>query len=148
MIDINLIEKCEKNLKNQFKKLEDIELFNQEKVLKAFINNQIALRHMSGTTGYGYGDEGRDALNNVVADIFRAESAIVSPTIVSGTHALSICLYGILRPNDDVLCITGTPYDTLKDVIYGKNNGSLEDYNITFNSIELKNGKIDKVKIK
>lgn len=148
MIDINLIEKCEKSLKNQFKKLEDIALFNQEKVLKAFINNQIALRHMSGTTGYGYGDEGRDALNNVVADIFKAESAIVSPTIVSGTHALSICLYGILRPNDNVLCITGTPYDTLKDVIYGKNNGSLEDYNITFNSIELKNGKIDKVKIK
>lgn len=148
MIDDKIIDECEKRLKNKFKLLEDIALYNQEKVLNAFVKNQIALRHLCPTTGYGYGDEGRDALNAVFADIFKAESSIVSPNIVSGTHALSLCLYGVLRPDDEVLCITGCPYDTLNDVIYGKGNGSLEDYKIKFTSIPLKNGKINKSEIK
>lgn len=147
MIDEKLIKECEDQLKSKFETLEDVALFNQEKVLKAFQNNRLALRHFTGTTGYGYGDEGRDTLNTVVAEIFRAEQAICSPNIVSGTHALSLCLYGVLRPGDKVLCISGEPYDTLRDVIYGDGNGSLKDYGIEFLSIPLKNNSIDKEKI-
>ncbi len=148
MIDNLLIEQCERELENKFKYFEEIALFNQEKVLNAFKNNQIALRHFSGTSGYGYDDEGREALNKVVANIFCAEKAICSPNIVSGTHALSLCLYGVLMPNDRALCITGKPYDTLQDVIYGENIGSLKDYGIEFTCIELKNDKIDRESVK
>ena len=148
MIDENLIKTCEEELAPQFKALEEIALFNQEKVLNAFKKNMIALRHFSGTNGYGYGDEGRDTLNKLVADIFRAESAVCSPNIVSGTHALSLCLYGVLRPGDTVLSITGEPYDTLSDVIRGKGTGSLEDFGISFLSVPLKNDKIDEEEIK
>ncbi len=147
MIDNVLIEKCEKNLQDKFKYFEDVALFNQEKVLKAFQKNKIALRHFVGTSGYGYGDEGRDVLNNVVADIFNAQQAICSPNIVSGTHALSLCLYGVLRPGDKVLCISGRPYDTLNDVIYGDNNGSLKDYGIEFTCVDLKDDFINKEEI-
>ena len=148
MINNNLIEKCEKQLEDKFKYFEDVALFNQEKVLNSFKKNHLALRHFVGTTGYGYGDEGRDMLNLVFADIFKTDKAICSPNIVSGTHALSLCLFGVLMPNDKALCITGTPYDTLNDVIYGKNIGSLSDYNVEFNCIDLNNGKIDTQKIK
>ncbi|MBQ6979111.1 MAG: methionine gamma-lyase family protein [Clostridia bacterium] len=143
MIDNKLIERCETELFDEFKILEDIALFNQEKVLNAFKNNKIALRHFSGSSGYGYGDEGRDTLNKLFADIFKAEAAICSPSIVSGTHALSLCLYGILRPNDVVLSISGGVYDTLNDVIYGENNGSLKDFGIKFGCVDLKEGNFD-----
>lgn len=148
MIDINLIKKCENKIKDKFQFFEDVATFNQEKVLKAFQRSRLALRHFTGTSGYGYGDEGRDTLNEVVANIFKAEKAICSPNIVSGTHALSLCLYGVLRPNDTVLCISGEPYDTLNDVIFGENVGSLKDFNIDFKCIALKNNKIDKETIK
>ncbi len=148
MIDEQLINKCEEELSAQFKYFEEIALYNQEKVLNAFQNNRLALRHFVGTSGYGYGDEGRDVLNQVVADIFKAEKAICTPNIVSGTHALSLCLFGVLRPGDNALCITGAPYDTLHDVIYGKGNGSLLDYGVSFESLQLKNGAIDKDAIK
>ena len=147
MITTDLIKECENNIQPIFNQLEEIALFNQEKVLNAFKKNNVALRHMSGTTGYGYGDEGRDTLNQIVADIFNSESAICSPNIVSGTHALTLCLYGVLRPNDQVLCISGTPYDTLQDVIFGEGNGSLKDFNVAFSCIDLINGKFDKEKI-
>lgn len=143
MIDISLIEKCEKELSELYKYHEDIALYNQEKVLNAFKKNNLALRHFAGTTGYGYGDEGRDALNRVIADIFGAEQAICSPTIVSGTHALSLCLYGVLRPNETILSVSGLPYDTLQDVIFGENNGSLKDFGIKFDYISLKNDDFD-----
>ena len=143
MIDNKLIERCETELFNEFKILEDIALFNQEKVLNAFKNNKIALRHFSGSSGYGYGDEGRDTLNKLFADIFKAEAAICSPSIVSGTHALSLCLYGVLRPNDVVLSVSGGVYDTLNDVIYGENNGSLKDFGIKFGCVDLKEGNFD-----
>lgn len=143
MTDLKLIEKCETELAKEFKILEEIALFNQEKVLSAFKKNKIALRHFSGSSGYGYGDEGRDTLNKLFADIFNAEAAICSPSIVSGTHAISLCLYGILRPNDTVLSISGGVYDTLNDVISGENNGSLKDFGIKFESIGLKNGDFD-----
>ncbi len=144
MIDYKLILRCEKALKDKFEYFEDIALYNQEKVLDAFKENRLALRHFTGTSGYGYGDEGRETLNKVVADVFKAEQAICSPTIVSGTHALSLCLYGVLRPGNSVLCITGTPYDTLNDVIFGEGNGSLNDFNIKFDCISLNEDKIDK----
>ncbi len=148
MIDLSLIEKCERELADKFKYHEDIALYNQEKVLNAFKKNNLALRHFSGTTGYGYGDEGRDALNSVLANIFNAEDAICSPTIVSGTHALSLCLYGVLRPGDTVLSVSGTPYDTLMEVIFGENNGSLKDFGIKFDNISLKNDDFDFEEIK
>lgn len=147
MIDINLIENCEKELEPQFKAAEDIALYNQKKVLDAFKKHRIALRHFAPSTGYGYGDEGRDALNAVFADIFGAEAAVCSPTITCGTHAISLCLYGVLRPGDVVLSITGEPYDTLKDVVNGEDGGTLKDYGIKFESIPLIDGKIDEKKI-
>ncbi len=146
MLD-NIIKKCETKLKDLFEKIDEISLYNQEKVLKAFQNNQIALRHFSGTSGYGYGDEGRDAINRLLADVFKAEKAILSPSIVSGTHALSLCLYAILRTGDTLLSVSGTPYDTLKEVIYGKDNGSLEEFGVKFKSIDLLSGDFDYEKI-
>ncbi len=148
MITRELILKSEDLLKGKYEEIEKISLFNQEKVLNAFKKNRIALRHFNGTSGYGYDDEGRNALNLLIADIFKAERAICSPNLVSGTHALSSCLYGILRPNDLFLSITGEPYDTLEDVINGDGNGSLKDFGIKFNSISLKDGNIDKESIK
>lgn len=148
MINETLILQSEEKLKNKFSVLEEIALFNQEKVLNAFKKNRIALRHFVGTSGYGYGDEGREALNKLVADVFCAEQAICSPNIVSGTHALSLCLFGATKPSDTILSVSGEPYDTLHDVIYGEGNGSLKDYGVSFSSIPLKNGKPDKTKIK
>lgn len=138
-----LIEKAELKLQPQFKLAEEIALFNQEKVLNAFQKNQIALRHFYPSTGYGYGDDGRDTLNKLLANVFKAEKAIFSPNIVSGTHALSLCLSAILKPNSKALSITGKPYDTLSDVIYGENIGSLKDYGVQFDCINLCNGEID-----
>lgn len=146
-MNIEFIKDCEKNLKSKFEYLEDVSLFNQEKVLNAFKKNKISLRHFNGTTGYGYGDEGRDTLNSLVADIFNAETAICSPNIVSGTHALSLSLFGVLRPNDVVLSISGKPYDTLNDVINGEDIGSLKDFGVIWNNIPLNSGEFDKDKI-
>lgn len=112
-----LILKCEENLNELYLNAEDISLYNQEKVLNAFRKNKIALRHFNGTTGYGYGDDGRDALKRVYADVFNTESAVVTPNIVSGTHALSVALYALLKRGDKVLFITGKPYDTLSKVV-------------------------------
>lgn len=143
MIDLKLIEQCEKKLQDKFKHIEEVALFNQEKVLNAFRKNNVALRHFVGTSGYGYGDEGRDTLNQIFADVFKAEAAICSPTIASGTHALSLCLFGLLRPGDKAVAVSGTPYDTLSDVINGSGIGSLKDYNVDFDVIQLKNGDFD-----
>lgn len=136
----NLISQCETELAPQYAILDDIALYNQKKVLDAFKNNSIQARHMYGTTGYGYDDAGRDSLCRLYADIFHAENAIVSPNIVSGTHALTLMLFGVLRPGDKLLAVSGMPYDTLSDVISGKNKGSLKDFGIDFAHIELKNG--------
>jgi len=148
MIDEKLIEKAEVELQDCYKRLENIALFNQEKVLNAFIKNKIALRHFVGSSGYGYGDEGRDALNSVFADIFKAQDAICSPFLVSGTHALSLTLSAILRPNDKFISITGEPYDTLLDCIKKENVGSLKDFNIEYEFIPLKDLKIDFISLK
>jgi len=133
-----IVKESENELADQYARLDDIALHNQEKVLKAFQNNAIQARHMFGTTGYGYDDSGRDTLCKIYANIFNTESAIVSPSIVSGTHALTLMLFGVLRPNDKLLAVSGMPYDTLTDVISGKNIGSLADFGVKFDHIELK----------
>ena len=142
-----IILRAEKKCKKQFALADEISLFNQEKVLKAFQNNKIALRHFGQSSGYGYGDEGRDTLNRVYADAFRSERALVSPSILSGTHALTIGLFGVLRPGDEMLAVTGEPYDTLRDVISKKGSGSLADFGIKYNFIPMKNGNIDTKKV-
>lgn len=134
---IQLIKQCEIELKDQFSRLDDIALYNQKKVLDAYKNQSIQARHMFGTTGYGYDDIGRDTLCRLYADIFHAESAIVSPNIVSGTHALTLMLFGVLRPGDKLLAISGMPYDTLTDVILAENKGSLRDFGVKFDKIDL-----------
>lgn len=134
MSDIVLykIAQAEETLKDKFKSIDDIALYNQKKVLEAFREYKVATRHFAGTTGYGYDDIGRDTLCRIYARVLGAEEAIVSPNIVSGTHALTIALFSALRPGDEAVSVTGEPYDTLNDVIYGKNNGSLADYKIRF----------------
>ena len=126
------IEECENELENQFNAVEEISYFNQRKVMEAFRKNQIALRHFAGTTGYGYGDEGRDTLGKLYADVFKAESGIVSPHLLSGTHSLSVALFGLLKRGDTMLCISGMPYDTICPVISGDGIGSLKDMGVKF----------------
>lgn len=140
-----MIKKSEEKLAKNFALADEISEFNQEKVLKAFNKHGVALRHFNGTTGYGYGDDGRFTLGDVYADVFGGEAGIVSPALLSGTHALTVALFGVLRTGNKVLCISGMPYDTLRGVIYGENNGSLKDYGISFDCVELDDdGKFDK----
>ncbi len=133
-----LMIQTEAELKDQFARLDDIALYNQKKVLDAYKNQAIQARHMFGTTGYGYDDIGRDTLCRLYADVFHAENAIVSPNIVSGTHALTLMLFGVLRPSDKLLAVSGMPYDTLTDVILAENKGSLKDFGVSFDKIDLK----------
>ncbi len=136
------ISQIEESLKEEFAKVEEIAQFNQEKVLKAFKKNTVSLNHFYGSTGYGYGDLSRDTLYSLFADIVEAEAAIISPMIMSGTHAIGMALYGVLRPHDNVLSVTGRPYDTLEEVLSSK-NGSLADYFISFEDISLKGDDFD-----
>ena len=145
---VDIVNKAQEKLAKQFAETEEISTFNQLKVLNAFQQNSVGLRHLSQTNGYGYDDIGRDTLCKIFADVFKCESAIVSPLIVSGTHALTLALYGVLRPGDEMLAITGSPYDTLKEVITGEDNGSLKDFKVSYRQLDLKNGKIDLEKIK
>ncbi|MDE6412261.1 MAG: methionine gamma-lyase family protein [Clostridia bacterium] len=138
-----VIKSAEKKLKPLFEKVDETALFNQEKVLKAFSRERIAMRHFMQSNGYGYGDEGREALGKVFANAFGAEKAIVSPALLSGTHTITVALFGVLRPNDKALIITGTPYDTIRKVLWGEGNGSFKDFGISFDVVELKDGKVD-----
>ena len=134
------IASAERALAPKFAAIDEIAYYNQDKVLHAFKEERIALRHFAPSTGYGYGDEGRDALGRVYARAFGAERAIVSPTLLSGTHTLTVALFGVLRPGDKALCISGTPYDTLRGVIWGEGNGSLADFGISFETLALDEG--------
>ncbi len=138
-----LIASSEASLKDAFRYAEEVAYRNQCKVMDAFCKNKIALRHFVPSTGYGYGDEGRDTLNALFADIFGTESALVSPNIVSGTHALTVGLFGVLKAGDTLFSVSGDPYDTLTEVISGKGNGSLADYGIGFKKCALKDGDFD-----
>ncbi len=149
MLVERLIKESEQQLTLQFKRADEISEFNQEKVLKAFNKHSIALRHFNPTTGYGYGDEGRFVLGDVFADSLGAEAGIVSPAILSGTHALTVALFGVLRTGDGVLSVSGMPYDTIRGVIFGEGNGSLKDFGISFDCTDLTmEGKFDFEQIK
>ncbi len=129
----------EQRLSPFFKEVESIAFDNQKKVLAAFRKNMVSDFHLSGSTGYGYDDEGRDVLERVYADTFGAESCLVRNQIISGTHAISISLFGVLRPGDELLYITGKPYDTLDSIVTGngKDTGSLQDFGISYKHIDL-----------
>lgn len=145
MID-EFIQQAEQDCQEQFEKIDRITELNQKHVLDSFIKNRVGDHHFSSTTGYGYDDLGRDVLEAVYADIFGGEDALVRPQIVSGTHAISTTLFGLLRPKDELLYITGSPYDTLEEVIgkRGKSAGSLLDYEVTYNEVPLtKDGLVD-----
>ncbi|MGN0824352.1 MAG: aminotransferase class I/II-fold pyridoxal phosphate-dependent enzyme [Candidatus Coproplasma sp.] len=143
------IKECEEKLKDKFALAEDISYYNQKKVMQAFSNNSIAIRHFAGTSGYGYGDEGRDTLGKLYAEVFNTESGIVSPHLLSGTHSISVALFGLVKRGDNVLCVSGMPYDTIRPVIFGDSIGSLKDLGINFECCDLdKNGKFDFDKIK
>lgn len=138
------IAEQEARLKGLFGEADEIALFNQEKVLNAFREERVALRHFNPSTGYGYGDEGRESLARIYARVFGAERAIVSPALLSGTHTLSVALFGVLRPSDRILFLTGMPYDTIRGVIWGESNGSLKDFGVEFDMLPLSaNGKVD-----
>ena len=139
-----LLKECEKENETLFEEIDDTALFNTEKVLSAFRECRVAERHLKGTTGYGYGDIGRETLNKVFAMTLGAEDAIASPYFASGTHALKVSLYGLLRPGDILLSVTGAPYDTLMSVITQKGIGSLADYGVTYQQVDLlKDGSFD-----
>lgn len=139
-------KRAQKAAENTFKEIDRITEFNQQKVLAAFIKNRVSETHLGISTGYGYGDEGRDNLERVMADCMGAEDALMRHSFVSGTHTLTVALFGILRPGDRVLCITGRPYDTITGVfgIDSKTDGSLADFGVEYAEVELdKNGRPD-----
>lgn len=133
-----LVSESLAELAPRYAALDETALFNQEKVLNAFRKNAVQARHFIGTTGYGYDDTGRDTLCAVFADALGAESAVVSPSITAGTQALALMLFGVLRPGDLLLSVSGKPYDTLTDVISGENCGSLKEFGVDFEQIALK----------
>jgi cystathionine beta-lyase family protein involved in aluminum resistance len=144
-----LIKETEEEIKDIFKIYDEIELKNEEKVLQAFINHRVSVAHLNGTTGYGYGDIGRDVIENIYSDIFKAEDALVRTQFISGTHTISTVLFGILRPGDTLLSINGKPYDTLDEVIgIRENPSSLQAFGVNYEQIELVNNKFDIEKIK
>ena len=145
---IKLVNEAEYEVSDKFRELDDIMAYNQYKVLKVFQDNHMADLYFNWNTGYGYDDPGRDMIEKVYAGVFGAEKALCRPTIVNGTHALSLILLGLLRPGDELLYCTGTPYDTMKTVIgisdYEEGNGSLRDYGVTYKQVELlPDGRID-----
>ncbi|MBD5632718.1 MAG: hypothetical protein HDP34_05760 [Clostridia bacterium] len=149
MDNTEFIKKCEKKLTEKFEYIDEVAYFNQVKVLNAFRENNVAVRHFNGTTGYGYGDEGRDTLGKLYAEVFGSECGIVSPHLLSGTHALTVALFGLLRPDDTLFCLSGMPYDTIRGVIFGENNGSLKDFGVKFEYCKLTdNGKFNFEEIK
>lgn len=135
-------------VKSQFEYIEEIAEYNQLKVLSAFKKHKVAEAHFFGTSGYGYDDLGRETIEKIYADVFNVEDALVRMQFVSGTHALSTCFFGILRPGDTLLAISGKPYDTLDDTINGEGIGSLKDFGVNYDEIELDDNfdiKLDKV---
>lgn len=148
---LELVNSCEKLCAKRFQEIEEIEFENQLKVLNAFQKEEIQAYHFIGSTGYGHNDIGKEKISSLFARIFNTEDAFVSPLISCGTEAISQALLGILRPNDTMLCISGTPYDTLMNIIHGvegKDVGSLKDYNIHYQQVDLINNNFDIESIK
>ncbi|MDD2217748.1 MAG: methionine gamma-lyase family protein [Eubacteriales bacterium] len=136
---LDAVGKAEEQIESIFQNLDDIMAYNQYKVLSAFQKNNISNMHFSWNTGYGYDDPGRAAVERVYSDVFGTEDALVRPTIVNGTHALAITLFGCLRPGDELIYCTGRPYETLESIIgiRGSGMGSLAEYGITYKQVEL-----------
>ncbi len=146
-----LVIQAQADCQDVFSALEEVELYNTVQVLSAMQKHQVAVRHFAPTTGYGYGDNGRDTLEAIFADVFGTEAAIVRPHIASGTHALSLCLFGLLLPGDHLLSASGKPYDTLDGVIgiAGDEPGSLKEMNVSYSHVELDgDGRLDLAAIK
>lgn len=139
------VQNIEDRLKDKFSQIDKVAEFNQAKVLLAFSKNRVSAACLSGTTGYGYNDLGRDTLEAVFATCFKTEAALVRPQIVCGTHALAVALFGNLRPGDELLSPVGAPYDTLQEVIgIRESAGSLMEYGVTYKQVDLIGGeKID-----
>lgn len=145
---IKLIEESEKNIKSELDKIDDIVFYNSMKVINAFQKENVSEFHFNSTTGYGYNDIGREVIEKVYSNIFKSEDALVRGQFISGTHALTVSLFGILRPNDTILSISGTPYDTLHEVIGIKDNpSSLKAFNVKYEEINLVNDDFDYEKI-
>ena len=145
---VDYIHNQENMLKEEFDKIDKIIENNSLKVLKAFQTNNLSESHFSSTTGYGYNDIGRDTIEKIYADIFKCEDALVRSQFISGSHALTVCLFALLRPNDTLLSISGLPYDTLHEVIGIKeNNSSLKSYGINYEQIDLLDDDFDYKKI-
>ena len=143
-----LIEKSNKVLSDRFKEIDEVVFKNSKKVLDAFHEVKLSESDFYGTTGYGYGDIGRDKIESIFASILGGEDALVRSQIISGTHALTITLFGLLRPNDTLLSISGLPYDTLHEVIgIIDNPSSLKSYGIKYDQIDLKDNDFDDDKI-
>ncbi len=120
-----------------FRELDRLAEINGQRVLKAFIDNRVSDIHMKGTNGYGYGDDGRDKLDAVFAQILGTEDALVRHNFVNGTHAITTALFGVLRTGDTLLSVTGEPYDTMQGVIRGEGIGSLKDFGVNYAQVDL-----------
>lgn len=142
----DIIQKTEEDCAIHHKSIEEVRETNQKRVLDAFKKHRVSDSHFHSTSGYGYDDIGRETLEAVYADVFGGEDALVRPQIVSGTHAITTALFGLLRPEDELLYITGKPYDTLEEVIgiRGENTGSLKEFRIQYNQVNLReNGTVN-----
>ena len=149
MNSYELVNSCEKKLSDIFNEVDKICYINSKKVLEAFHKNNLSEVHFNSSTGYGYNDIGRDTIELIYKDIFKCESALVRTQFISGTHALTTTLFGLLRPNDIMLSITGKPYDTLDEVIGLKDNpSSLASFNIKYMQVDLIDNDFDYDKIK
>jgi cystathionine beta-lyase family protein involved in aluminum resistance len=143
---IKLTQSVEDEIGDVFRNIDAVKEFNQYKVIAAMQEHGLSDAHFSGTTGYGYDDRGREILEAVYASVFRAEDALVRHQITTGTQAIALCLYGNLRPGDELLSVTGKPYDTLEEVIgiRGEGAGSLKDFGIGYRQLDLlEDGSID-----
>lgn len=146
---LELVNSFESENGELFKRLEEINFINSKKVLTAFKNNNVNESDFSGTNGYGYDDTGRDKIERVFAEVLGGEEALVRPQLISGTHALTVCFFGLLRPGDTLLSINGKPYDTLDCVIgIRENPSSLKAFNVNYAQIDLVNNDFDYDKIK
>ncbi len=145
----DIIKKVDEVIQEEFHKNEEIERFNSQKVLQAFREEKVSEADLNGTTGYGYGDVGREKIEKIIAKVFKAEDALVRMQFISGTHTITTCLFGILRPGDTVLSINGKPYDTLDEVIgIRENPSSLKAFGVKYEQIDLVDNKFDLPKIK
>ncbi len=143
---LEISRRAEAELADIFSELDEISFYNTDRIIDAFREHRVSDAMFAATSGYGYDDKGRDTLDLIWADIFGCEAALVRQSIVSGTHALAIGLYGLLRPGDTLMSVAGKPYDTLDEVIgiSGEaGNGSLADFGVSYRQVEMKNGRLD-----